>query len=126
MPQLSLAVTLPVSGAGTSVEHSTVMSDGHVIEGGVLSSTAITWRQELEFPQSSVANQVRLIVYSCGQPPAMVISDDTTNTAVSQASVAVAVPVSAGRVLSSHSIVTFAGQVMTGGVLSLILIVCAH
>ncbi len=35
-----------------------------------------------------------------------------------QLSIAVAVPVPAGKVLPVHSTVTFGGQVMTGGVLS--------
>ena len=73
---------------------------------------------ELELPQSSVAVQVLLIVYSCGHAPAIVISLETTVGAASQLSVTVGVPVFAGNVLALHDIVTFGGQVITGGVLS--------
>src|SRR5689334_14307108 len=44
----------------------------------------------------------------------------------SQLSMAVAVPVLAGNVLPVHWMVTFAGQVNTGGTLSSTTIVCTH
>jgi hypothetical protein len=71
--------------------------------GGVLSSTKMTCKQELEFPQSSVALQVLLIVYSCGHAPATVTSVDVIVGVASQLSVAVAVPlVPPGAVLAVH------------------------
>jgi hypothetical protein len=74
-----------------------------VITGGVLSSTKMTCKQELEFPQSSVALHVLLIVYSCGHAPATVTSIDVMLTTGSQLSVAVAVPfVPPGAVLAVH------------------------
>ena len=54
-PQLSVAVTCVISGAGTSVMHSTVMAAGQVITGGVISSTVIICSQVLVFPHESSA-----------------------------------------------------------------------
>ena len=63
--QLSDAVALPVlAGAVLSVHSIVILAGQRVITGGVLSSTIITWRQVLLFPQSSVAVQVLLMVYS--------------------------------------------------------------
>ena len=85
------------------------------------------WRQVLLFPQASVASQVLLIVYSCGQAPPVVTSLKSTAGAGSQLSEAVAEPVLAGSVLSSHSTVMLAGQrVITGGVLSSTVMVWAQ
>ena len=58
--------------------------------------------QVLTFPQSSVADQVRVIVLSCGHAPPAVTSLNVTVGEVSQLSVAVAVPVFAGAVLAVH------------------------
>ena len=88
--------------------------------GGVLSSTKMVCRHELEFPQSSVALHVRCIVYSCGHAPPIVTSVDVMVGVKSQLSVAVAVPfVPPGAVLAVHWMVILGGQkVITGGVLS--------
>jgi hypothetical protein len=72
----------------------------------------------LELPQSSVAVHVRVIVDSCGHVPPAVTSENVMVGALSHASVAVANPVFAGRVLALHSIVILAGQRIIGGVLS--------
>ena len=53
----------------------------------------------------------------------MVTSLGIIVSAISQSSVAVAVPVFAGNVLAEHEIVTFAGQVITGEVVSSLVIV---
>lgn len=53
-------------------------------------------------PQSSVAVQVRVIVLSCGHEPATVTSLKLMTRVASQLSVAVAVPVAAGKVLPVH------------------------
>lgn len=44
----------------------------------------------------------------------------------SQSSMAVATPVPAGKVLASHSMVTFIGQVISGGVRSLMATIWLH
>jgi hypothetical protein len=109
--------------------HSIVMFGGHVMVGARLSSIKIVWLQELEFPQLSVARQVRVIVYSWGQLPATVASVKVMAGAAAQLSVAVAEPnagLTTGFVLAVHWIVMFAGQVMDGGVLSSMKISCTH
>src|SRR5215216_7134027 len=106
-----------------------VMFGGQKINtGGVLSSTKMVCVQLLELPQSSVARQVRVIVYSCGHAPPTVTSVEVIATIRSQLSVAVAVPLDPpGAVLAVHWIVMFGGQkVMTGGVLSSTTIVCVQ
>lgn len=71
--------------------------------GGVLSSTKMVWRHAVELPQSSVAVQVRRIVYSCGHAPPTVTSEFVIVGVRSQLSVAVAVPFAPpGAVLAVH------------------------
>ncbi len=62
--------------------------------------------------------QVRVIVNSCGHAPGVTRSVNVTTGLGSQLSVQLAEPVLAGSVGTSHSIVTSAGHVITGGVLS--------
>ena len=92
--QLSVAVALPVFAGKVLAVHSIVVLAGHVIIGAVLSSTTIVWLQVLILPQSSVAFQVLMIVYSCGHVgEATVKSLKVTAGIASQLSVAVATPV---------------------------------
>ncbi len=55
VPQLSVADTKVISGAGTCVMHSNVRLAGQVICGGVMSSTVIVCAQVAVLPQLSVA-----------------------------------------------------------------------
>ena len=81
----------------------------------------------VEFPQSSVAVQVRVIVYSCGHAPPVVTSLEVMVGVRSQLSVAVAVPFAPpGAVLAVHWIVMLGGQVITGAMLSSTKMVCRH
>jgi len=86
--------------------------------GGTTSSSKMVWTQVAEFPQSSVAVHVRVIFMPEGQLPEAVTSLKMTKGAVSQLSLAVAVPVLAGNVLPLHAMVTFGGHTMEGGTLS--------
>ena len=86
--------------------------------GGVLSSIKMVWLHVLKLPQSSSARHVRVMVYSCGHNPAVVTPVYVTVGVPSQLSVAVAVPVLDGLVLAVHCIVMFAGQLITGPILS--------
>jgi hypothetical protein len=90
---------------------------GHVIVGGVLSSTTIVREHVAVFPQSSVAVHVRVTLYSCGHNPSVVASVNVTATSGSQLSVAVA----GGKTgVAGHSIGDdTAGHVIVGGVLSM-------
>jgi hypothetical protein len=100
---------------------------GQVISGGVLSSTMIVCTQILLLPQSSVALQVLNMVYSWEHCPVPAVTSLNVIVGVaSQRSVAVAVPVLAGSVLAVHSMMRPVGQVMIGGILSSIVIVCVH
>ena len=75
----------------------------NVMTGGVLSTTIMVCVQLLEFPQSSVARHVLVMVYACGHPVATVTSVDVMATTKSQLSVAVAVPLDPpGAVLAVH------------------------
>ncbi len=67
-----------------------------------------------------MAFQVRVIVPSCGQPPATETSVKVIIGCIAQLSVAVAVPVAGGNVLAVQTTVILAGQVIVGGVLSVI------
>jgi hypothetical protein len=116
--QLSVAVALPVLAGDVLAEHSIVIFGGHVIIGAWLSSTEMICSHVLLLLQSSVAIQVLVIVLSCGQDPLIVTSLNVKVGVTSQLSVAVALPVLAGKVLSVHSIVIFPGQIITGGTLS--------
>jgi hypothetical protein len=122
--QLSVAVAMPsavfTEGFVLAV-HWIVMLAGQVIEGARLSSITISWLHALEFPHASVAVQVRVIAYSCGQAPPAVTSEKVMTGALLQLSVAVAMPSAGlvvGLVLAVHWIVILAGQVIDGGTLS--------
>ena len=62
--QLSVAVAVPVLAGNVLAVHSIVNDAGHVMTGGVLSSTVMTCVHELLLPQSSVALQVLVITIS--------------------------------------------------------------
>ena len=85
----SVAVADPVLAGNVLAVHCIVTLIGQVITGGVLSSTTIVCIQLLEFPQSSVATQVREMVLSCGHAPPEVTSLKVTVGVPSQLSVAV-------------------------------------
>jgi len=123
-----VAVTASIFSKGSKDAHSTVSDGGQVILGGVLSSTKMTWMQELELPQASVALQVRLMVISCAQTVLGIITSvEVIVGAASQRSVAVATPlVPPGAVLESHSMVISGGHVINGGVVSCTAIVALH
>ena len=123
--QLSEVVAVPVFAGNVLAVHCIVTFAGHVIEGGVESSTKIVWIQVDVFPHPSVEDHVLVIVLSWGQPPATVASVNV-RTGVEQLSEVVAVPVFAGNVLAVHWIVTLAGHVSMGAVLSLTVIVCVQ
>jgi hypothetical protein len=130
--QLSDAVAIPSAGltAGFVLAvHWIVMFAGHVIVGGVLSSMNMSCTQLLEFPQSSVAVQVRVIADSLLQPPGVDASENVMVGDPSQLSVAVAMPTAgftAGSVLAEHSMVTLGGQVIEGATLSSTTMTCVQ
>jgi hypothetical protein len=62
--QLSVAVANPVLPGSVEEEHSIETFGGQVMAGGVLSTIVICCKQVLEFPQSSVADHVLVMVRS--------------------------------------------------------------
>ena len=84
----------------------------------MVSTTVIVCTQLEALPQLSVAIQVRSIVDSSAHAPGVTESEKPTDTVGSHTSELPAVPVSAGAVDSSHSIVISAGQTISGAVVS--------
>ena len=76
--QLSVAVAYPVFDGSVEAVQSTVLPDGHVITGGVVSSTVMVWTQVATLLCASVAVHVRVIVYSCGHEPGVMLSEYVT------------------------------------------------
>jgi len=116
--QLSVAVAVPLAAGVIGSRQLMVTLTGQVMTGGVISCIVIVCRQVDTLPQASVAVQVRAIVLLPGQLPTALESLKVIIGAGSQLSVAVAVPLAAGVTGSWQLMVTFAGQVMTGGVIS--------
>jgi hypothetical protein len=114
--QLSVAVAIPVFDGNVLSLHSIEISGGQMMTGSVLSSMVMDCVQVLLIPGLTVAVHVRIIVDSCGQSPVTTESEKVNVEGRPQELVAVAVPVLVGNVLSSHSIVTFSGHAITGGV----------
>ncbi len=118
--QLSVAIGVVHEGA---TEHSIVVGPGSGdITGGMVSSTLIVWVAVEVLPHSSVAVQVRVILYSFGQLP-LVVTSAEVNIGVPQLSVTVGV-VHVG--VPEHSIVVGPGSAeITGGVESTTLMTCS-
>ena len=72
--QLSVPVASPVLLGLLETSHWIVTSPGQVTTGAVVSTTLIVCSQLDALPQSSVAVQVRVTVFSCGQLPAATLS----------------------------------------------------
>jgi hypothetical protein len=102
----------------------TVMLEGQLAIGDVVSTIVMVCVQVDEFPQSSVAVHV-LVMVSVFPQPAAELSENVI-VAVPQPSVPVAVPVLAGEVSPPHSTVVLAGQLIDGGVASTTVMVCVQ
>lgn len=125
--QLSEEVALSVFSGKVLAVQSIVMFAGQTSDGAVLSSIVIVCTQVLMLLQMSVAVHVRVIVYSWEHVgDAVVTSANVITGTPLQLSVAVAFPVATGSVLAVHSMVRFAGHVMTGPTLSSMTIVWTH
>jgi hypothetical protein len=80
-------------------------------------------RHVFQFPHASVALQVRLIVVNSGYAPGATQSAKAISGLPSHVSVAVACPVFEGSADASNSIILFSGQLISGGVASVIVTV---
>src|SRR5580765_5885415 len=102
-PQTSWAMATPVTFVRVSPGHSSTRFAGSVNAGGVVSRTVMVCGQLDLLRQASVAVQVRVISFV---PPQSGVTESAYVTVgVPQLSVAVAVPVAAGKVLAPHSTV---------------------
>jgi hypothetical protein len=91
LPQVSLAVTLAMSGAGTALAHLTVTLAGQVMLGGVGSVTVIVWLQLAVLLELSLAVHVRVILLLHELPGLLSVWTKTTATAPSTLSLAVTI-----------------------------------
>merc|ERR1712023_306612 len=121
VPQLSAPVATPVLAEDSSSVHSIVTSAGTEIVGSVVSTTVIVWSADTLLPHSSVTVQVLTIVFVL--PQAAVSTSDSVMVTVPQVSAPVATPVLAEDSSSVHSIVTSAGTLIVGSVVSTTVIV---
>src|SRR5512133_1163734 len=90
VPQLSVAVTAVMSGAGTALMQATVTSAGHTITGAMLSLTVMICTHVAVFPHRSSTWYVR--VYTFGQFPAVEVSLNKIKLVGSIPQLSVAVP----------------------------------
>src|SRR6266487_2878888 len=113
-PQASVGVGVGKEGVAG---HSMVEGPGSAeMTGAVLSPTLMVWLAVLELPHGSVAVQVRVTEYFCGQEPGVVTSAKVKVGVPPQASVAVGV---AKEGVAGHPTVVGPGSVeMAGAVVS--------
>jgi hypothetical protein len=125
--QLSLAVTLPVLGAGTCAAHWKVRLAGQVMDGGVPSKTVMVWVHVAVIKHASVALYVRVIVKRLAHVMFEITSGRLAMVTVPpQLSELVTLDVLADGTWLAQDTVIAAGQVMEGGVRSLTVIVCVQ
>src|ERR1051326_4113820 len=122
--QESWAVAVPVAVGAVFAPHGNSRSEGHVMVGFTVSRKLMLCTQLLLLPQRSVAVQVRRTVRFPVQFVAPRLSAKVIVANPLHGSVAVATPVILVVVGAVHSRVMSAGQVITGGTLSLKLMVC--
>jgi hypothetical protein len=80
--QSSCAVVVNVTGRPPEPVHSTTMFEEQNNCGGVVSTTLIVWLHVLEFPQTSVADQVRVAVNVLPQCALVTVSTMASTTFV--------------------------------------------
>src|SRR6266446_201937 len=123
-PQLSLVVTLFVSGAGTWLAQLTVRLVGQVMFGGLVSLTVMVCVQVTLLPHWSVARYVRLMTNCPAQLLELIGSPcQLTVTAPPQLSLVVTLLVLGAGTWLAQLTVRLVGQVMLGGLVSLTVMV---
>src|SRR3989442_8008357 len=123
-PQLSLAVTLAVSGAGTALAQATATAAGQPIVGGRLSLTVIVWVQVSFFEQASTALYALVLHNWLPILLALMLSPTKVTTGVPpQLSLAVTLAGSGSGTALAQATATAAGQPIVGGRVSLTVIV---
>src|SRR6266446_6916199 len=123
-PQLSLLVTLLVSGVGTRLAQLTVRLVGQVMLGGLVSWTVMVWVQVALLPHKSVARYVRLMTKRLAQLLELIESPcQVTVTAPPQLSLVVTLLVSGAGTRLAQLTVRLLVQLMLGGLVSWIVMV---
>src|SRR6266478_1016896 len=123
--QLSLVVTLLVSGAGTWLAQLTVRLVEQVMLGGLVSLTVMVWVHVALLPHWSAARYVLLMTNWPGQLLELIESPcQLTVTAPPQLSLVITLLVFGTGTWLAQTTVRFTGQVMLGGLVSLIVMVC--
>src|SRR5713226_1892039 len=118
-PQLSLVVTLLVSGAGTWLVQFTVRLVGQVRLGGLVSWIVMVWVQVALLPHRSTARYVRLMTNRLAQLLELIESPcQLTVTAPPQLSLLVTLLVSGAGTRLAQLTVRLVGQVMLGALMS--------
>src|SRR6266576_3175989 len=126
-PQLSLVVTLLVSGMGTCPAQLTVRLIGQLMLGGLVSLTVIVCVQVALLPHWSVARYVRLTTNCPGQLLELIESPcQLTVTAPPQLSLVVTLFVSGAGIWFAQPTVRFVAQLILGGLVSLTVMVCVQ
>src|SRR6185436_253062 len=123
VPQVSLAVGLPVAAGSVEPVHSTVASGTSLMVGAVVSTMVIVCVDWALLPQASVAVQVRTNEPVLPQASVWVLSECVTVT-VPQVSLAVGLPVASGSVDPVHSTVASGTSLIVGAVVSTMVMVC--
>lgn len=122
-PQRSEAVALKDTLAPLAPVHSAVIGAGHVISGGVVSTTVTEELQELVFPEPSVASQSTVDDPSENVEPEVGLH---VVPATEQLSVAVGLKEAVAPLEPVHSRTRGDGQLMEGDVTSTTLTVAVH
>jgi hypothetical protein len=129
-PQLSVAVTVKLTGLPVAIAHEAAATEvtppGQVITGGVVSTKVMCCTHVLMLLQASVAFHVRSMPGLPVQLGGVAASVKLMVGVPPQLSVAVAVPVFAGAVESPHCNCLSGGQVITGGVVSTNVMCCTQ
>src|SRR5881409_2438159 len=122
-PQLSVALALPVLAGAVQSPQARTLSAGQVMTGATVSAKVMCCTQLLLLPQASSAFQVRSMPALPVQLAGVAASVKVIVGLPPQLSVAVALPVLLGSVEAPHCNCLSAGQVITGAVVSLTVMV---
>src|SRR6185503_9859907 len=117
---------MPVLAGRIEALQSTVLSTGQVMLGPWVSLMVMICTQVLLLLQLSVAVQVRAMLVQPPPAPGVITSLEVILLIPLQSSVAVAIPVSAGRIEALQSTVLSVGQVMLGPWVSVTVMVCTQ
>src|SRR5438552_12040534 len=126
LSQASVAVALPLAAIFPYAALFRSLSVGQVIAGAVMSCTVMVCTHSLKLPQAIGGLHVCTIATRPAQEPGSSSSVLVMAGALSQASVAVALPLAATLVSAGQFKSLSVGQVIAGAVMSCTVMVCTH